>query len=893
MNWLERLLRRRETERLLDSELRHHLDSLIAAKTRDGMSESEARRQARLEFGALDEVKEECRDARGTVLVESVLKDILLAVRTLGASPVFSIVAVATLALGIGANTAIFQLLDSVFLRSLPVRSPDQLVSVHIRSGNGGFGISHDEQRLTYPLFEDIRAHQQGLAGVFAWTDQGVRIGAPPDTRPANALIASGEFFSVLGVEPVAGRLLNAADDYVGCPSPAVVLSYAVWQSEFGGRPSAIGSRLAIEGLQLEIVGVTPPEFTGLEPGKNFDVAVPICTLVRGEDRHFLRSDLFWLNVMGRLKSGWTRERASQQLLSISPALFAATAPAGYSTQSIERYKRFVLEAIPGAKGVSRLRLKYQTSLWLLLGITALVLLIACANLANLMLARAGARQREFAVRVALGASRSRLLQHAISESILLALGGAAAGFVLARVLSGVIVSSLGTEQNPLRLDLKTDWRILVFTAAVSLAACMIFGLVPAVRSLCSNPADAIKTGARGLTADRTRFSFQRCLIVAQVSISVVLVAGALLLVRSFRNLITLDPGFRETGILLASFDMSHMHIPRDQIKASVQALIDEVRSVPQVEAAAATTNILIGGGSWTLGVKASAVQGAWSKFTWVSPGYFETVQTPLLAGRDFNASDSASSPKVVIVNETFARRYFPGANPIGQTFRSVQEPGYPEAEYEIVAICKDTRYFDLRDTPPPQSFAPISQHPSYGPYAGMYIRSSAPLAAISSAIKRSISQSRPEIGMDFRVFETQIREGLVRERMMASLSGFFGALAALLATIGLYGVIAYIVVSRRAEIGIRMALGASRLKVIGLLMSEALALAVFGVMIGLAGSLLFARAAKSLLFGITAYDPVTYCVACALLGAAVAFGSYFPARRASKLDPLTVLRCD
>jgi predicted permease len=310
------------------------------------------------------------------------------------------------------------------------------------------------------------------------------------------------------------------------------------------------------------------------------------------------------------------------------------------------------------------------------------------------------------------------------------------------------------------------------------------------------------------------------------------------------------------------------------------------------VEAAAATTNVIVGGGSWTLGIRTGAATGT-SKFTWVTPGYFETIGTPLLAGRDFTRNDSENAPKVVIVNETFVRDYFPQGNAIGQTFRSVQEPGYPEAEYQIAGICRDTRYYDLRNIPPPQSFAPLSQHPSYAPYAGMYVRSSAPLSSLGSTIRRRILQSYPGIGIDFRIFETQIRDGLIRERMMASLSGFFGALAALLATIGLYGVIAYIVVSRRAEIGIRMALGASRLKVIGLLMSDALALSIFGMVIGLAGSLLFARAAKSLLFGITAYDPVSYCAACALLGAAVAVGSYFPARRASKLDPLAVLRCD
>ena len=890
MNWFQRLTRKSEMERRLDAELRHHFDSLVASAIRAGLSEPEARRKARLEFGAMEAVKDDCRDARGTVLFESCVKDLQLALRTLGKSPIFSLAAIATLALGIGANTAIFQLLDAVLFRSLPVPDARHLAIIQIRSGNGGFGISRGGQNLTWPIFQGIRTHQEGFTGVAAWGDDMVPTGVAPDRHARTVIFVSGEFFPMLKLTPSAGHLLSALDDQPSCASPGIVLSHAFWQNELGGQASAVGRRFVVDDHPFEIVGVAPPAFTGLEVGKKFDLALPICSqaVLHNGEQGFARADFFWLNVIGRLKPGWTREQASTQLLSISPGLFAATAPVGYTPESIARYKRRTLEAIPGANGVSWLRAQYRTSLYLLLSIAGLVMLIACANLANLMLARASSRRREFSVRIALGASRSRLLRQAMAEGLLLAAIGGGTGFLLAGVLSRAVLAALATGPDSLHLNLTPDWRMLAFTGLTALTACFLFGLVPALRVLRSDPGEMMKAGGRGLTVDRKRFSFQRALIVVQVSISLVLVAGALLLVRSFRNLTTLDPGFRTKGIVIAAFDMSRTHMPVEQIKPAVQSLVDEVRSIPLVEAAAATTNIAINGGSWTLGLTGD-LQGS-SKFTWVSPGYFDTVQTPITAGRDFTSGDTATGPKVVVVNETFSRRHFPGVNPIGKTFRSASEPGYPEAEYQVVAVCKDTRYFDLRDVPPPQSYAPIAQHPSYGPWAALYVRSSAPLNEVIQEIKRRIARSRPGVGMEFRIFETEVMNTLLRERLLASLSGFFGALAALLASIGLYGVINYFVAWRRNEIGIRMALGATQGGIVGLFMKEAILLAALGIAIGLVGSVIFARAAKSLLFGFAAYDPLTYCAAAAVLAGIAILGSYVPARRAARLDPVSAL---
>jgi predicted permease len=645
-------------------------------------------------------------------------------------------------------------------------------------------------------------------------------------------------------------------------------------------------------GHPLEVIGVAPATFSGLEIGKKFDLALPLCALkiLQSGDANFERRDYFWLTVMGRLKPGWTIAQASGHLQAISPGLFTATVPTGYAAGSLEAYRRFRLEAVSARNGVSVLRSRYDTSLWLLLGITALVLLIACANLANLLLARAGMRQREWAVRLALGASHARIIRQSLCESLLLACAGAATALVLARILSQAIVRSLSSEGDFLELDLTLDAHTFAFMAAVAGMTCLIFGLVPALRSARLDPGDTIKAVGRGLTADRNRFSAQNLLVVVQISISVVLVAGALLFVRTFRNLMTLDPGFRTKGILIASFDAKRLKLPAAQLKPFDGQLLEEIRSIPLVEAVATTSNVLIGGGMWSLGVNIGSVRDS-SRFMWVSPGYLETLQTPLIAGRDFNANDTETSPKVVIVNQTFVRRFFGQANPIGRTFRTSPEPNYPETECQIVGVIKDTRYYDLREPAPPIAYAPASQDPDKGPWTQIYIRSSAPLGTVRSAIERRLRAAHPELSVEFRTFQEQIEEGLVRERVMAGLSGFFGVLAALLASIGLYGVIAYVVAGRRKEIGIRMALGASRFQVMGLILKEAATLVAIGLGIGVAGLLALGRTAASLLFGLEPYDPATLVLAAGLLAAVALLGSYFPARRASRFDPIAALR--
>jgi len=828
-----------------------------------------------------------------TSAIDSPIRDLKLAVRTLRKSPVFSLAAIATLAVGIGANTAVFQLIEAVFLRTVSVPDPDQLSLIEIRGGNRGFGISENLMALTWPLFESIRDHQQGFAGVTAWSDDSIRVGAAPSTRDLSVVYASGDFFSTLQLHPAAGHFFDRSADAPACSAPGVVLSFAFWLSEFAGQSSAIGQRLIVNDHPLEIIGVAPPGFTGLNAGKQFDFIVPLCASasLHDNDQQWRRADYFWLSVIGRLKPGWTRERASAQLASISPAIVAATAPSGYTAPTIARFKQSILEAIPGSSGISELRNHYRLALSLLLGMTALVLLIACANLANLLLARASSRQRELAVRVALGASRSRLAIHALAEAVVLNAAGGIAGFLLASFLSRGMPAFLETSREPIQLDLAPSLRILAFSAGIAVLASLLSALAPTFRTMACDPVAALKSGSRGMTADRRRFTMQRTLVALQVAISVVLLTGALFLASTFRKLITLDPGFRTHGILLATFDLTKQHLKPRQLKLMTQSIVDEVGAAPQVEAVAATTNFAIDGGSWTLGLIGSL--SGWSKFTWITPGYFATLDTPLTAGRDFNAADSDGAPAVAIVNNAFVHRYFPGANPLGQTFRSAQEPGYPETEYRIIGVCKDTRYANLRDDPPPQTFAPLAQHPSYEPWAALYVRSSAPANTVTATITRHIHATHPGVAVDIQVFETSIADSLRREKTLAVLSGFFAVLASALVAIGLYGVIAYISVSRRNEVTIRMALGSTRAGIVRLLMLDAAVPIAVGMIAGLAGSSAFARAASSLIFGSSFYDPLVYCAAAGVLAAVSLVGSYLPARRAARASSLASLNVD
>src|SRR5579859_2068252 len=892
MGW-SRFFRRRYWDRERSRELQAYLEIETAENIARGMTPDEARYAARRKLGNRTQIREEIYRMNSIGFIETLWQDLRFGARLLRLNPGFAVVAIASLALGIGANTAIFQLIDAVRLRTLPVKNPQELAEVKIANRAWYGGISNGwHPEMTNPLWEQVRDHQQAFSGMFAWGVDYFPLARGGQARSVPGLWVSGDFFNVLGVPPVLGRVFTVEDDRKGCGSPVAVVSYAFWQRELGGESAAIGKKIRLGGFPVEVIGVTPASFFGLEMGRSFDVALPLCALGIPEgESNLARRDVWWLAVVGRLKPGWTLARASAHLRAISAGMFEATVPTGYGRDHAD-YLKLKLAAFPAAAGFSNLRQEYGDSLSLLLGIAGLVLLIACASLANLMLARASAREREIAVRLALGAARGRLIRQLLMESLLLAGVGAAVGLWLARALSQFLVAFLSTQEDPLLVDLSLDWRVMGFTAGAAILTCVLFGLAPALRATRASPGATMKAGGRGLTASRERFGLRRMLVVSQIALSLVLLVGALLFVRSLRNLLTLDAGFRQDGILMADVDLSRLHVPAQRDAAFKKDLVERIRTAPGVEGVATATIVPLRGDSWTLGIRTGSMKGeADSKFSWIDPDYFRTMGIPLLAGRYFNDRDTATSPKVAIVNEAFARRLLNGADPIGKTFHTVTEPHYPETLYQIVGVVKNTKYDHLKDEFKPITFVPAAQNPSGYALGTILIRSNAPLAGLTSSVKRAVGEASPDISIDFRVFKNMVREGLLPEQLMAMLAGFFGFLAAVLATVGLYGVMSYMVARRQNEIGIRMALGADRMGVMRLVLGEAATLLGIGLAVGTALALAAGTAARSMLFGLQPYDPVTLAMAVALLAAVTLVASYLPALRAAKLDPMVALR--
>ena len=824
-----------------------------------------------------------------------ILKDLRYAARALRLNPGFTIVAILSLMLGIGANTAIFQLLDAVRLRSLPVQDPQELARVHIVLTDRTGAFRGQIADLTNDLWENVHSHQQAFSSIAAWGAQQINLSQGGEERDAELMWASGTLFATLGVRPELGRLISPADDQPGCASPAAVISDSFWHSEYGGGP-VIGRKVMLGGHPFDIIGITPASFFGMEVGRQFDIALPVCAepIIHPEDPLLKKHYGWWLAAVGRLKSGWTLDRATAQLAAISPIIFAATLPPEYTAVDQKHYLTFKLEATPASSGVSTLRTEYQVPLCLLMAISGLVLLIACSNLANLMLARASARQREMAVRLALGASRGRLVRQMLAESALLAGIGTILGVGLAQVLSRLLVRFLSGQDNQWFLDLRPDAPVLAFAIGLAVLTCLLFGLMPAIRAARTAPVEAMKASARAVTAGRERFSSRRALVVSQVALSLVLVVGALLFVRTLRNLITLDTGFQQNHILFADVDFSPMKLPMESRIAYRQQLLEKVRAIPGVISAADVMIIPLSGNGWNDVITFPSVTSSkplWANFNRVSPGYFKTLGTPILAGRDFAEDDKIGSPLVTIVTEKFARKFLNGSNPVGTTFSVVSYANKPARQYQIVGLVKDVKYQDLREDFTPIAFVAEAQDPEPNAEAQIALHSDEDLTDLLSSVKRVVAEMSPSLIIQFTSFHTLVRQGLLRERLMATLSSFFGLLAAILAMIGLYGVISYMVLRRRNEIGIRMALGANRSNILSLIMREAALLMAIGAAIGTILSLFGVKSASALLFGLSPRDPFTLLTAIAGLAMVAMLASFLPAQRASSIDPMQALR--
>jgi putative ABC transport system permease protein len=881
-----------------DAERARELESYLAEAIDDnlarGMTPEQARTAAYRRLGNTTRIREEIYTMNSLGFLETLWQDLRYGARLLRRNPTFAVVAILTLALGTGANTAIFHLVDAVRLRTLPVERPEQLADVRVvQAPNGRTGMFLSRYpMLSYPLYLKIREQQQVFTDLAAWGTTTFDLAEGGEQRPTQALWVSGNFFSVLGVLPAAGRLLAPSDDVTGC-APAVVLGHAFWQREYGGDPSIAGRTIRLDGHRFDVVGVASKAFTGVDVGRNFDVAAPICAepIIRGTRTGLQHGDVWFLGGIGRLKPGVTVEQASSHLAGLSRPILEATVSPRYTAQDAKNYQTMVIGARAAASGISGLRRSYGDSLNILLGVTGLVLLIACANLANLMLARATAREREVAVRLAIGASRRRIVRQLLSESLLIAAIGAALGLLVARWFSASLVAFLSASDSPLFVDLSFDWRVFTFTLAVAVMACLLFGLAPAVRATRTSPGASMKVGGRGTTEGRERFGIRRALVVVQVALSLVLVVGALLFARSLRNLTSMDPGFRQDGVMTIALDLRKAHVAPDVRAAVNRRLVERVRAIPGVSAAAQAFTTPVGGSFWNNNIiVGGAVQNLSVNFNAVGPGYFDAMGMQLVAGRDFDARDTAEGPKTAIVTESFVRRFLGGRNPIGQTFQIESAVGEPRPFYEVVGVTKDTKYTDLREPFTPLAHLAIAQQEP-GPVMQLVVRSEVSPSALTTAATRAIAEINPAISIQYQSVKTQVEQSLLQERLMATLSGFFGGLAALIATIGLYGVMSYMVTRRRTEIGVRMALGADGGRVVRMIVREAGVLLAAGLAAGAVLAVFAAKSASTLLYELRPWDPATMAMAIAGLASVTMLAGWIPARRAARLPPTVALR--
>ena len=801
--------------------------------------------------------------------------------------------------MGIGANTAIFQLLNAVRLRSLPVQAPEQLAEIRIadmRGVRGDFSIWH--AGATNAIWQQIRDRQEAFSGVFAWSSTGIGLpSAHGEPRFASALLVSGEFFNVLGVRPLLGRFLTPQDDQRNCSAPGVVLSHAFWQKEFGGDPSVLGRKTTLARYPFEIIGVAPQSFTGLEVGRRFDVAVPLCAewLPPGSENRLDSGMDWWLIVMGRLKAGWTVERASAHLASISPAVFDASLPWNYPADDVQRYRAFRLKAEPASGGISLVGEQYSGSLWFLQATAGLVLLIGCANLANLMLARAAAREREISVRVALGAGRGRLIRLLLTESLLLSIAGASAGIWLADGLSKFLVDSINVESNSLFLDLGLDWRLLGFSSLTGIVTCALVGLAPALGAARVAPDAILRAGGRSSTDPGGRRRLRQMLVVSQLALSFVLLAAALLFGRTLKNLMVQDLGMHIDGVTISYVDMSRLNLPLERRAVFKRTLMRQLEQTPGVISVAETSLVPLSGGASDNSVwvdETDATQRGVSFFMNTSAGYFKTMATPLLAGRSFDDDrDTPQSPLVAMVNEAFARKFFAGNSPLGKRFWREARADAPVTAYEIVGLVKDAKYRHLRQEFMPTAYLSISQDPRPGTFAQLLIRTSMAATVAVSSLRAVFRNASPEIVPTFQDFRSMIDGSLMRDRLVTALSGFFGLLAVSLATIGIYGLVSFGIAQRTREIGVRIALGAEQAAILKMIVREAVALVCAGLLAGCLLVLALGRSVGALVYGLEPGDPVTLLAAALLLAAAALGASVVPARRAARLDPMAALR--
>ncbi len=819
-------------------------------------------------------------------MFDHVLQDVRYALRALRLSPGFAAVAILSLALGIGANTAIFSLINAVILKTLPVSHPEQLVELSLKTEDG--------LSFANPVWEQVRDRQDVFSGAFAYSPTRLNLAMGGEVRNANVSWVSGDFFRTLGVNPLLGGTIAAVDDKRGCPVIGL-LSYGFWQRAFGGAADVLVRRLTLNTHPVQIVGVVPPGFPGIQVGEAVDVYLPLCaegTVIRENSALDKRANS-WLWIFARLKPGVSKQQALTRMNMLAPQIFANTLPSNFPPDAQKRHlgKRFDL--LPGAKGVSSVRHDYKAALYTLMVAVGMVLLIACANVANLLLSRAAVRRKEVAIRMAIGASRGQLIRQLLTESVLLSSMGAILGVIFARWASRLLIQFLSTSNSNVVLDLSIDIRVLAFTTAVAIATGIFFGLVPAWQGTRVDPHSVMKANARGVVESQSRFSLGKMLVASQVALSLVLLIGSGLMLKTFVKLATLDTGFDKNQVLLIRIDPRYANVPLDRRLPLYQELQRRFVVLPGVRSASFADVIPVSGSSSSQvvhvdGNLAKVREGSvWTNS--ISAGFFATMETPFLAGRDFDAHDTLEAPLVAVVNESMANKFFGSPlEAMGKTFR--QGWNGTGSPVQIVGVVKDTKYRSLRAEGEAIAYYPLSQLPPMR-WANFLLRANGPAAFLIPSVKAAVDEINHDITLQFRTLSVQLDESLGRERLLAKLSGFFGALALALAVIGLYGVMSYNVARRRSEIAIRMALGAEQARVLRMVLGEAAILIVAGLALGLGIAVFSTRLLASFLYHLEPNDPTTLVMACLVLAMSGVVAGLLPARRAARLHPMTALR--
>jgi predicted permease len=828
------------------------------------------------------------------------LNDVRYAFRTFRKSPVFVAVAVLSLALGIGANTAIFTLIDQVLLRLLPVKDPQQLVLLWGRGPH--YGSNNGANKLSYPMYEDFRDKNQVFSGMFCRNGFDFSLNFEGKTERISGELVSGSYFLVLGVGPSLGRVFNVSDDATPGGAPYAVLSYRYWMSRFAGDKNVIGKKLVLNGYPFTVVGVSQAGFDGTDPTTSPQIRIPVMMKLQIDQLAFYNlTDRRgrWVNVYGRLKPGVTMEQAKAGLqplmhqmlnMEVQQKAFAKAAP-----ETKERFLRMWLDLLPASKGRSNLRDQFSNALLVLMAIVGLVLLIACANVANLLIARATARQKEIAVRLALGASRGQIVSQLLTESLMLSLAGGVAGLLLAVWIDETLVSFLPTVTNTLTISATPDWRIMGFTLGISLATGIIFGLIPALQATRPNLAPTLKDQVGAITSTAS-IGLRKSLVVAQVMLSLLLLIGAGLFIRSLKNLKGIDPGFKTKNLLTFAIDPPLNGYKPERSREILRQIYESLNALPGVESASLAIMPVMEGDEWDSSVTVDSYQAKPTEnlgphMNFVSPGYFKSMDVPILQGRDFRQSDQGkSAPKVCMINEKFAKKYFTEGRAVGHHVGMGGDPG-TKTDIEVVGVFGDMKYEGMRDEIPIELIRPYEQL-DFTLGMSAYIRTAREPEQMFSAARRAVQQIDATLPVvDMKTLEKQVDNSLVTERLVATLSSAFGVLATLLASIGLYGVMAYTVARRTREIGIRMALGAATGNVVWLVMKEVLVLVGVGIVLGLGASWGLTRYVQKQLYGIQPNDLTTIVLATIGIACVALAAGYVPARRATRVDPIRALR--